>query len=114
MLRFPASSPVPSWVDTASRPLVSLTYTADELSVVCPSASVPVGLRVANGWCAFRVEGTLEFSLVGVLAAILAPLAEAGISIFSLSTFDTDYILVRADRADDAAAVLRRHFTLVG
>lgn len=60
------------------------------------------------------MEGKLEFSAIGVLAAILNPLAEAGISILSISTFDTDYVLVRTDLLEKAKTVLRRHFDLIG
>ena len=74
---------------------MSVTRTPHELSIVCPSATVPQGVPCEAGWRAFTVEGKLEFSAVGVLAAILNPLAEAGISILSISTFDTDYVLVR-------------------
>jgi uncharacterized protein len=65
------------------------------------------------GWRAFTVEGELEFSAVGVLSAILLPLAEAGISILSLSTFDTDYVLVRVATLEAAKAALRGNFALI-
>ena len=61
---------------------------------------------VEDGWRAFKVLGPLDFSLTGILSAIAAPLAEAGISIFALSTYDTDYVLVRAHALDSACAVL--------
>jgi uncharacterized protein len=70
-------------------------------------------VRCEAGWRAFTVEGELEFSAVGVLAAILNPLAEAGISILSLSSFETDYVLVRNATLDAAKAALGRHFTLI-
>jgi len=84
----PASSmPVP-----ATEGFWSLTRTADEISIVC-SDSLP-DATVEGPWVIFRVAGALEFALTGVLHRLLAPLAAARISIFSLSTFDTDYILV--------------------
>ncbi len=62
------------------------------------------------GWSGFRIDGKLEFSAVGILASILRPLAAAGISVLSISTFDTDYILVRTARLQEAMGVLREHF----
>jgi hypothetical protein len=105
-------APIPSWSTLSSHPLVSITRTAEELSVICPTAAVPPGMQCEPGWRAFRVAGKLEFSAIGILAAILTPLAEAGISILSLSTFDTDYILVRSYAFEQAKLALSRHFQL--
>jgi hypothetical protein len=113
ILRLPPEAATPSWLDLSPRPLVSVTRTPYELSIVCPSADVPQGIHCEAGWRAFTVEGKLEFSAIGVLAAILNPLAEAGISILSISTFDTDYVLVRTDLLDKAKIVLRRRFDLI-
>jgi hypothetical protein len=113
ILRLPPDAAAPSWLNLSPRPLVSVTRTPDELSIVCPSAGVPHGVKCEDGWRAFTVEGKLEFSAIGVLAAILNPLAEAGISIFSISTFDTDYVLVRSGVLEKATAALRRHFEVV-
>jgi hypothetical protein len=113
ILRLPPDAAAPSWLNLSPRPLVSVTRTPDELSIVCPSAGVPHGVKCEDGWRAFTVEGKLEFSAIGVLAAILNPLAEAGISIFSISTFDTDYVLVRSGVLEKAKAALRRHFEVV-
>src|SRR5450631_445745 len=113
ILRLPPDAATPSWLNLSPRPLVSVTRTPDELSIVCPSAGVPHGVKCEDGWRAFTVEGKLEFSAIGVLAAILNPLAEAGISIFSISTFDTDYVLVRSGVLEKAKAALRRHFEVV-
>lgn len=73
----------------------SVTRTADELSVVCLAGSEPPDARVQSGWSCFRVAGSLDFALTGILSSIAVPLAAAGVSIFALSTFDTDYVLVR-------------------
>jgi hypothetical protein len=73
----------------------SLTRTAEELSVVCFAGEEPEGSRVEGGWRCFRVAGTLDFALTGVLSSIAAPLAAAGVSLFAVSTFDTDYVLVK-------------------
>ena len=81
----------------------SATYTADEVSVV---GSKPLqGARTEGPWRAFRVAGVLDFSLIGVLHALTGPLANAGISVFVQSTFDTDYILVREELAVAAVDV---------
>jgi hypothetical protein len=86
----------------------SITRTADELSVVCPQAVVPEGVECERGWRCLRVAGTVPFSAVGVLAALSAPMADAGISVFALSTFDTDYLLVKAEDLERAVDTLRR------
>lgn len=87
-------------------PFFSVTRTADELSIVCPEGDAPEGARVESGWRAIKVEGTRDFSLTGILASISAPLAEAGVSIFALSTFDTDYFLVKEAKLGRARDVL--------
>lgn len=85
-----------------------LANTGDELSVVCAEAAVPAGtLAVEAGWRGLRVAGALDFSLLGIIAGISAALAEAGVSVFVVSTYDTDYVLVKADRLEDAIAALR-------
>src|SRR5580704_15158740 len=113
ILQLPSDATTPSWLSFAATPLVSVTHAADELSVVCPSSEVPAGISCEAGWRAFRVEGKQDFSAVGILSSILSPLATAGISIFSISTFDTDYILVRGDVVEKARSVLRQHFQLL-
>ena len=84
-----------------------LAKTDKELSVVCETAKVPENtINREDGWTAFRVEGSLEFSLVGILADLSHCLADAGISIFAVSTYDTDYILVKKDKWDKAKSAL--------
>jgi len=78
----------------------------DELSVVCPEGRVPPGVALEGGWRALRVEGPLDFALTGVLLCVAAPLARAAVPIFVLSTYDTDYVLVREDRLEDAVRSL--------
>lgn len=114
ILRFPPDAELPKWLSVSTEPLVSVTRTAHELSIICPVGNLPTGVECEPGWRAFRVEGKLEFSAVGVLAAILNPLAEAGISILSISTFQTDYVLVRTDILEAATTALCRNFALVG
>lgn len=105
--RLDPASGVPPWVDW-SGPLVSVTRTAEEVSVVCADGCVPEGVRAERGWRALKVDGPLDFALTGILARLAVPLAEAGISIFAVSTFDTDYVLVRAETLDEAVATLER------
>ncbi|HYD64885.1 ACT domain-containing protein [Azospirillum sp.] len=102
-----AGEGVPAWVDWTD-PLVSVTRTAEELSVVCPEHRVPDDVRAERGWRAFKVDGPLDFALTGILAGLAAPLAEAGISIFALSTFDTDYLLVRSADVERAVTILEK------
>ncbi|QDV38018.1 ACT domain-containing protein [Tautonia plasticadhaerens] len=104
--RLDPGAAVPGWADRPGSPLSSRTRTADELSVVCPADLVPEGVRAERGWRAFRVEGPLPFALTGVLASIAGPLADAGVNLFVVSTFDTDYVLVPGRLLDRAAAAL--------
>jgi hypothetical protein len=95
---------VPAW--TAGGSLVSVTRTAEELSVVCGEDVVPDGVRCEKGWRCLRIRGPLAFSEIGVVSSLAAPLARAGISVFVVSTFDTDHILVREELLGAAQAVL--------
>ena len=96
----------PAWAESSS--LFSITATARETSVVCAARSVPKKAQQAGPFTAFAVQGPLDFSLTGVLATLLQPLAEAEISVFTISTFDTDWILVPVDDAERAAEEWRR------
>jgi hypothetical protein len=97
--------PIPPWArgDAFS----SVTRTAEELSVVCAAAAIPANVRAERGWRVLRVAGTLDFSLTGVLSSIAGPLAAAGVSTFAVSTYDTDYVLVREARLAEAVERLR-------
>ena len=79
----------------ASTGLFSVTRTAEELSVVCPEDETPDEAEVSGGWRALEVRGPLDHTATGILASIATPLAEAGVPLFPLATFDTDYVLVR-------------------
>jgi hypothetical protein len=103
--RFDAGSDVPPWVDQ-SREFTSVTRTMDELSVVCAHDLVPAGVPTEGPWRAFRVKGPIVMTLIGVVAALANPLADAGISIFAISTFDTDYILVHEPDFEAAVGAL--------
>lgn len=96
---------LPDW---ARGEFLSISRTADELSIVCDDAAVPAGVQAERGWRALKLHGPIPFELVGIAAALVAPLAEARISVFVLSTYDTDYVLVRSERLEDAAEALRR------
>lgn len=85
----------------------SITRTGGELSVVCAEAVVPAGIRAEIGFRALGVEGPLDFALTGVLSSLLDPLAEAGIPVFAISAYDTDFVLVREHDLDRAVASLR-------
>ena len=87
--------------------LMALTATTDEISLVCAEQKVPNGCVAERGWRALRIAGTLDFSLVGILAKIADVLANAGISLFVISTYDTDYILVKEQALPDAVAALK-------
>jgi len=100
--RLAAEAALPEWV---SGRFVSVTRTDAELSVVCAEGSVPSAVRAEGGWRCLRVRGPLGFGMTGVLASLASPLASSGVSIFVLSTYDTDYLLVQArdlGRARDA------------
>jgi hypothetical protein len=114
VVRLPPQEPMPSWALEAEG-LVSLTRTADELSIVCRDAVVPAGARAERGWVTIKLHGPFAFSQVGVLASFAVPLAQVGVSLFALSTFDTDYILVKASQLRPALAALEgAGHTLVG
>lgn len=101
----PDDPPPPHWF--------SLTRTADELSVVCLAAHTPPDARAEPGWRMLKLHGPFPFHLTGILASVLNPLADARIPIFALSTFDTDYVLVKApdlDRARDALLTAGHRF----
>lgn len=86
---------------------VTITRTDEELSIVCEPPFVPGGATVERGWTALKIAGPIPFEMTGVAAAVIAPLAEAKVSVFPIATFDTDYILVRSADLDRAVEVLR-------
>lgn len=104
--RLPADAPVPAGVLEA-KGFVSVSRTADELSIVCPQAVAPQAPKLDGGWRTLKLHGPFAFDEVGILAALLAPLAEARIGIFAVSTFDTDYLLVKATELSRVLATLR-------
>jgi hypothetical protein len=103
--RLDPGAPLPAW---AAGSFVSLTRTDTELSIVCSAESVPAGVQAEGGWRALRVRGPLGFGLTGVLASLASPLASSGVSIFVVSTYDTDYLLVQDRDLDRARHALVR------
>lgn len=91
--RLTPQDPFPGWA--LSSRIYSITKTEDELSVVCESHLVPPGVLTEKGWIVYKVHGPLDFGLTGILASIANPLADAKVSLFALSTYDTDYVLVK-------------------
>jgi hypothetical protein len=96
---------VPEWATRGQ--FFSITRTSDELSVIAETAVVPERLRTEVRWRLMRVHGPFDFSEVGVLASLVQPLAAAGVSVFTVSTFDTDYLLLQCSQLRDAVAALR-------
>lgn len=103
--RLGADDPLPDWALAGT--FISITRTSDELSIVCLQEEVPPDVRCKKGWRCLRVEGPLEFSEIGVLASLTAALAAADVSLFALSTFDTDYLLVGEGDLERAVTALR-------
>jgi uncharacterized protein len=110
--RLDAGAEVPAWATRTT--FFSVTRTQDELSVVCPEEFVPEDAYRERGWRALKLEGPLDLSMIGILASVAAPLAEVGASIFTVSTFDTDYVLVRGTQLDLAVDTLRENGHRVG
>jgi hypothetical protein len=100
-------SGVPSWATSGD--FFSVTRTSEELSIVCQESIVPEDVKAVKGWRVLRLVGTFEFSMVGILASLTTPLADAGIGLFALSTFDTDYLLVKEDDLVRAVEALRSY-----
>jgi hypothetical protein len=103
--RLDPAAEIPEWARLPAA-FLTLSRTADELSVSLTQSAVPDGVRCERDYRALRVRGPLPHHLIGVLASIARPLAEAGISIFAISTYDTDYVLVKADKLDAAVRAL--------
>ncbi len=100
---------MPAWALT--RTFISVTRSAEELSIVCSEEDVAIdqsssNIKVERGWIALKLEGPFPFSMTGVLASFLQPLATAGIPVFALSTFDTDFVLIKHQTLDDAITAL--------
>jgi len=91
---------IPEWSKNSD--FFAITRTADELSVVCSQDNIPNDIKCEKDWRILKIQGPLDFSLIGILASISTILAQKGISIFAISTYDTDYILVKNKDIDNA------------
>ena len=106
--RLPPDAPIPELLPNAS--FISATRTADEHSIVCPAGQAPGNAKCEEPWTCFKLQGPFPFSQTGVLASFIDPLAERGVPIFAISTFDTDYVLVK----EEHAATTRRTLQAAG
>ncbi len=104
--RLDADAPLPNWLPTGG--FTSVTRTDHELSIVCAGAVVPDGIQAERGWTALQVLGPLPFDAVGILRRIAEPLADAGIPIIAIGTFDTDYVLINQAQVRAVDAILVR------
>ena len=90
--QFPAGSPIPDWLPATG--LLSVTRADDELSIVCDSSAVPVSVKADRDWVSLKLEGPFPFSMTGVLASFIQPLADRAVPIFATSTYNTDFVLI--------------------
>ncbi len=95
---------LPAWIEKSS--FYSITRTSEELSIVTQGSVVPETVECEGDWRCLKIEGPLDFSMTGVMASVASPLAEAGISIFTMSTYNTDYLLVKQDLFEETKLVL--------
>lgn len=98
--------PIPDWAKDIS--FCSITRTPDELSIVCPQDKIPAGVMAEKDWLAFKVEGPLGFVMTGIVSSLAKPLADEGISIFYISTYETDYLLVEEKNLEKAKEILAK------
>jgi uncharacterized protein len=102
--QLPRTESIPAWIHDL--PFWSITRTDDEISLVIPESAVQNGWVISRSWRCFKINGPLDFSLIGILASLSKTLADAQISIFALSTYNTDYILVQSQHVESAIRVL--------
>lgn len=109
IVKFPNDSPIPSSFQKITA-FKSVTYTAEECSLIVPENSIELdtALEVDNDWAIIQIVGILDFSLVGILAELVNPLAQNNISIFALSTFNTDYLLIKNKDKEKSCKILRQ------
>ncbi len=106
------NSPIPDWM---RKPLgfSSITRTDDELSIVCSETKIPAGVLAEKGWQAFKVKGPLDLSLTGIVASLATPLAKAKISIFYVSTYETDFLFVEEKNFSKAKKILTKTCNII-
>jgi hypothetical protein len=95
---------IPAWAVTGM--FFSITRSPEEVSIVCPQSNVPERTRCHRGWRCLKLEGNFDLSMTGVISSVADPLAAGGVSIFVISTFDTDYLLVKNDSLETAIQIL--------
>ncbi len=105
LCRLGPNEAVPGWAQYGE--FQSITRTPEELSILCPEENIPAELQCERGWVALKLGGPFEFTEIGILSGILAPLAQAGISILAVSTFDTDYVLIKEKKLTAAREALK-------
>ncbi|HZQ67031.1 MAG TPA: ACT domain-containing protein [Terriglobales bacterium] len=103
--QLPARAPTPAWALAGS--FTSISRSDDELSVVCPQAQVPAEIDSDGGWACLKLEGPFPFSETGILSSFIGPLSAEAIPIFAISTYDTDYVLVKEGFLDRALSTLQ-------
>jgi uncharacterized protein len=108
VVQLDAKSPVPTWALQGE--FFTVSRSGEELSIVCPESNVPENsaLRLERGWACLKLQGPFEFSLTGILLSVLEPLAKAQVGIFAISTFDTDYVLIKNDSLETAIVALEQ------
>jgi uncharacterized protein len=109
IVRLAPDAPVPDWASLSNSTqgdFTSITRTADELSIVCPTENLPPDVRSSHRWVGLKLKGPFRFSLTGVLQSFIGPLSYGQIPIFAISTYDTDYVLVQEPFLDAALDVL--------
>ena len=105
LVRLPPDSPLP--MGAFAGRLCAITRTEDELSVICDTEHAPSSVRVEHGWACLKVLGPLDVAIVGVMSSLAGALAEVNIALLAISTFDTDYVLVRREHLENAIAAWR-------
>jgi uncharacterized protein len=106
IVRLAPDAAAPDWATKGE--FTSITRTADELSIVCPTESLPAELQSSHRWICFKLEGPFAFSLTGVLLSFIEPLSSNGVPIFAISTYDTDYVLIQEEHAARALDTLKQ------
>ena len=104
IVRFAPDAVVPDWANKGE--FISISRSADELSIVCPAASLPPDVNTQHHWQCFKLEGPFPFSMTGVLLSFIEPLSSRGIPIFAISTYDTDYVLIQEEFMGAALGIL--------
>ena len=111
IVRFAPDASIPGWASLANvskGEFISITRTADELSIVCPTENLPPDVHSSHRWTCLKLEGPFPFELTGVLLSFIQPLSSSGIPIFAISTFDTDYVLVQEELTRATLDALQR------